>query len=434
MLAGSGTISKTIHRPNRVYQTKPVVLVSARRWFDPTGGRFSAAACSGHAQRIWKHEPTFSIAREFVDLANCREVQRSIYVRKECVGALVAGMRCRFVDEPRGKLSFFETNNHQTALPAVEEICGLHHLRCRRAVNEALGFEASGHIFALSDGIFPVVTLYNVQNHQTADSGRALQTALGSFDAAFRASPCKPHLHFAIPKRRYFHALALDPSPSQVQGAAQELGDIHRAACDANREFATRAMQFYGFVSNDRRVHETSPNSVSSSMTQDCSPSNPILLTGSCAPSAGDRGVCKSSRRPTKTGRRTGLKRARVGRRGSLTRSRCISWIALRWLISDSRSSRAPKDANHQKRASASMIVRRRNFPGLLGRRSSFLRFFLPRAPSKVEQFHHVRQRRGVELPAEADTFRTSCGLQSHAASVSQWQNRICANPYNFHR
>jgi hypothetical protein len=63
------------------------------------------------------------------------------------------------------------------------------------------------------------------------------------------------------------------------------------------------------------------------------------------------------------------------------------------------------------------MIVRRRNFSSLLGRRS-FLRFFLPRVPSKVEQFHHVRQRCGVELPAEADTFRTSCGLRSRAASV----------------
>jgi len=168
-------------------------------------------------------------------------------------------------------------------------------------------------------------------------------------------------------------------------------------------------------------------------MTRDCSPSDPILRTGSCAPSAGDRGVCKSSRRPTKTGRRKGLKRARVGRRCSLTRSRCLSWIALRRFISDSMSSRALIDANHQQRASASMIVRRRNFPSLRGRRS-FLRFFLPRVPSQVEQFHHVRQRRGVELPADADTFRTSCGLQSHAASVSQWQNRICANPYNFHR
>src|SRR5262249_7568700 len=193
-----------------------------------------------------------------------------IYMRKECVGTLVAGMRRRFVDEPRGKLSFFETNNHQIALAAVEEICGLHHLRRRRAVNEALGFEASGRIFAFSDGIFPVMTLYNVQNHQTADSGRALQTALGSFGAAFRATPCKPHLHFAIPKRRHFHALALDLSPSQVQGAAQELGDIHRAACDANREFATEATQFYGFVSNDRRVHATSSNSVSNSLTQNC--------------------------------------------------------------------------------------------------------------------------------------------------------------------
>src|SRR5262249_18719116 len=150
----------------------------------------------------------------------------------------------------------------------------------RRAVNEALGFETRGRIFALSDGTFPIVTLYNMQNHQSADSGRALQTALGSFGAAFRAGPCEPHLHFAIPKRRHFHALALDPPPSQVRGASQELGDVHRAACDADREFAAEATQFYGFISNDRRVHATSPNSVSNSPTLNCSPSNPILLTG----------------------------------------------------------------------------------------------------------------------------------------------------------
>src|SRR5262249_15614213 len=149
-------------------------------------------------------------------------------------------------------------------------VCGVHYLRRRRAVNEALGVETGRPIFSCPDGIFPVATLYNVQNHLPAASCRTLQTPLRSFGATFRAGPRKSHLHLAIPKRRHFHALALDPSPSQVQGTAQELGDIHRAACDANREFATEATQFYGFVSNDRRVHATSSNSVSNSLTQNC--------------------------------------------------------------------------------------------------------------------------------------------------------------------
>ena len=84
---------------------------------------------SGNAQRTWKYEPARGIAREFVDLANCFEVQRSIYVRKECPGSFVANSHHRFVGELRGKTPFFEAHNHQIALPAVEEVGGLHHLR-----------------------------------------------------------------------------------------------------------------------------------------------------------------------------------------------------------------------------------------------------------------------------------------------------------------
>src|SRR5262249_18999154 len=73
----------------------------------------------------------------------------------------------RFVGELRGEMSFFEANKHKVALPTVEEIRGLHHLRRRGAVNEALRVETSGRIFSLAKSIFPFVTLNNVQNHQS---------------------------------------------------------------------------------------------------------------------------------------------------------------------------------------------------------------------------------------------------------------------------
>jgi hypothetical protein len=64
----------------------------------------------------------------------------------------------------------------------------------------------------------------------------------------------------------------------------------------------------------------------------------------------------------------------------------------MRGFISDSISSGALMDANHQQRAAfASLDCATPEFFSLLGRRS-FLRFFLPLVPSKVEQFHHVPQ------------------------------------------
>src|SRR5262245_11015317 len=135
---------------------------------DRTAGPFSTSLCSGDPQRTWKHEPTFGIAREFVDLANRLEVQRSIYVRKECVGTFVANSHRRFIGKLRGEISFFEANKYKVALPAVEKIRGIHHLRRRGAVNEALRVETSGRICSLAEGIFPLVTLNNVQNHRSA--------------------------------------------------------------------------------------------------------------------------------------------------------------------------------------------------------------------------------------------------------------------------
>src|SRR5262249_1312661 len=66
---------------------------------DSAAGRFSRSAYSGDAQSSWKYESTFGIAREFVDLANCFEVQGSIYVRNECLATLAANAHRRFVGE-----------------------------------------------------------------------------------------------------------------------------------------------------------------------------------------------------------------------------------------------------------------------------------------------------------------------------------------------
>ena len=61
--------------------------------------------------------------------------------------------------------------------------------------------------------------------------------------------------------------------------------------------------------------------------------------------------------------------------------------------ISDSMSPLALEDANHQQRGIRFDGVRHQNFCGLPERRS-FLRFFLPLGPSKVEQF--IKSRTGA--------------------------------------
>ena len=112
-------------------------------------------------------------------------------------------------------------------------------------------------------------------------------------------------------------------------------------------------------------------------------------------------------------------------------------------------SSRALMDANHQQRSIRFDDCAAPEFLQSLERRS-FLRFFLPLVPSKVEQFHHVPQwcpkallheqrvlvgKPDCEMRRILPTRSHKVRFANHARlRVRLWQSRICVNLYNFQR
>src|SRR5262249_35131078 len=137
----------------------------------------STLAWSVRAQRGGNNKLTFGVARKFEDPADRVQIQRSIKMRKQCAVSFLTTRDRRFVAKRRRELALIEADDQEIALPREKAIRRLHHLRRRRAVNEALRRETGRRVALVPHRVLPFATPDNVQNHRSFIP-RALQTAL----------------------------------------------------------------------------------------------------------------------------------------------------------------------------------------------------------------------------------------------------------------
>src|SRR5713226_5980992 len=88
-------------------------------------------------ERDGKAEGSIGVAGEFDRVDYRVEIQRPVDMREAHLRTGVAGGGGRLELEPRGELAFIDTEHQEVALPAIEDVRGINHLRNRRAMNEA---------------------------------------------------------------------------------------------------------------------------------------------------------------------------------------------------------------------------------------------------------------------------------------------------------